>query len=91
MKKILLIALACILCFFIGYYSGSKSKPVNKRFNTPYRMQSMPKRILTHNKLPNKISRNIPTGNKLSKNMSNVSSTISKTKSNMTATNKKSK
>jgi hypothetical protein len=55
MKKILLVVLACLLCFFAGYFAGSKSRPVNKRFSNPYRPITMPRRIIIP-KLPNNVS-----------------------------------
>jgi hypothetical protein len=65
MKKPLLIVLACLLCFFIGYYAGGKSKPVNKRFNNPYRMGTMPKRTIPAIKNLNKLPATITPKNKI--------------------------
>lgn len=37
-SKTMLTILACLLCFFIGYFAGSRTlKPFNKGFGTQYR------------------------------------------------------
>jgi len=62
MKKILLIALACLLCFFAGYFAGIKSKPATKNLNYPYRMRTVPRRIAP--KVP-RMQVKVPAPNKL--------------------------
>jgi len=52
MKKPLLILLACLLCFFVGYFAGMKSKPINKHSNNRYRMGTIQKSPIPHNRIP---------------------------------------
>lgn len=81
MKKPLLIVLACLLCFFAGYFAGIKSKPVSKGINAPYRMRQLPKRIIMPNRIPPRIPKNIPSVNKLPNKPATVPAAASKTKS----------
>lgn len=78
MKKPLLIILACLLCFFAGYFAGSKPRPVNKRFNTPFKMRTIPKRPMPYKRIPtniqkiNNISGKTNTAKPVIKNKTNV-------------------
>lgn len=65
MKKPLLIVLACLLCFFAGYFAGIKSKPVSKGMNAPYRMRQLPKRTIPAIKNLNKLPATITPKNKI--------------------------
>jgi hypothetical protein len=38
MKKVLLMLLIAVICFFAGYITGIKSKPVHKRLINPYKI-----------------------------------------------------
>lgn len=77
LRKTLLIVLACLLCFFIGYFAGSKSRSMSRGFNNPYRVNA--KRIIKRNKIPG-IQKTIATLNSQLPNKTNT--TIPKTKSN---------
>jgi len=45
MKKTLLIVLACLLCFFAGYFVNSKLKNKNIRYTNPYSRPNIARQI----------------------------------------------
>jgi hypothetical protein len=52
MKKPLLILLICLLCFFVGYFAGMKSKPIKRHLNNTYRMGTIPRNPIPRNGMP---------------------------------------